>query len=81
MIQTEYRRRQKEKVNLDQSAVKKGYIEKTKIIAKKQFETKVEKARKIPVELQENVNVNTFLKHSNQYQKILARTQSRIVFD
>jgi hypothetical protein len=37
MIQTEYKRRQKEKVNLDQSAVKKGYIEKTKMIAKKQF--------------------------------------------
>lgn len=37
MIQDEFKRRQKEKVNLDQSSVKKGHIEKTKYIEKKKF--------------------------------------------
>lgn len=41
LIQQELKKKQKEKVNLDQSAVKKGYIEKHKIIAKKKFDTLV----------------------------------------
>ena len=40
-------------------------MEKTKIIAKKTFKTEVQKARKIPIELQDNVNVNTFLSESS----------------
>ena len=52
LIQEELKKKRREKVNLDQSSVKKGYIEKQKIIAKKLFETLVEKSRKIPIELQ-----------------------------
>lgn len=81
LIQEEIKKKRREKVNLDQSAVKKGYIEKHKHIAKKKFETVVEKSRKAPVELQDNVNVNTFLNQSANYEKILARTRSRVVLD
>lgn len=40
------KKRQKERVNLDQSSVKKGNIEKHKYIAKKTYETLVEKSKK-----------------------------------
>jgi flagellar basal body rod protein FlgF len=49
LIHDEFKRKRREKVNLDQSSVKKGYIEKQKIIAKKKFETLIEKSRKIPI--------------------------------
>jgi flagellar basal body rod protein FlgF len=78
LIQAEIKKKRREKVNLDQSSVKKGYIEKHKYIAKKKLETLVEKGRKIAVELQENVNVNTFITHSSKYDKILARTQEKV---
>ena len=52
LIQEELKKKRREKVNLDQSSVKKGYIEKQKIIAKKKIETLVEKGRKIAIELQ-----------------------------
>ena len=81
LVQEELRKKRREKVNLDQSAVKKGYIEKHKYIAKRKFETVVEKARKAPVELQDNVNVNTFLNQSANYEKILARTKGKVVLD
>ena len=81
MIKAEIKKRQKEKVNLDQSSVKKGHIEKHKYIAKKTYETLVEKARKIPVEIQDNVNPNTYLNQTTQFNKILKRTQQRVVFD
>jgi hypothetical protein len=38
----------------------------------------VEKARKIPIELQENVNVNTFIATNAHFDKILARTKERV---
>jgi len=81
MIKAEIKKRQKEKVNLDQSSVKKGHIEKHKYIAKKTYETVVEKARKIPIEIQDNVNPNTFMTKTAQFNKILARTQQRVIFD
>jgi flagellar basal body rod protein FlgF len=78
LIQEELKKKRREKVNLDQSSVKKGYIEKQKIIAKKKVETLVEKARKIPIELQENVNVNTFIATNTHFDKILTRTKERV---
>ncbi len=78
LIQEELKKKRREKVNLDQSSVKKGFIEKQKIIAKKQFATVVEKARKIPIELQENVNVNTFITTNSNFDKILARTKEKV---
>lgn len=81
LIKNEVRKRQREKVNMDQSSVKKGYIEKHRIIAKKQFQVVVEKARKIAVEVQDNANPNTYLSRNTNFTKILARTQKRILFD
>ncbi len=78
LVREEAKRRQKEKVNLDQSAVKKGYIEKHKYIAKKKYETVVEKTKKIPIELQDNVNPNTFLSRNANFKKILERTKNKI---
>ena len=49
MVRDEFKKIQREKVNMDQSSVKKGYIEKHKIIAKKQFETLIEKTKKAPI--------------------------------
>jgi hypothetical protein len=68
-------------VNLDQSSVKKGYIEKHKYIDKKKFETLVEKARKIPIEIQDNVNPNTYLSRNSQFIKALVRTKQRVQLD
>ena len=41
MVKAELKRRHRARVNLDQSAVKKGRIEKTKYIEKKQYEVKL----------------------------------------
>lgn len=41
----------------------------------------MEKARKIPIELQQNVNVNTFLTNNANFLKILARTKERVSID
>lgn len=65
-------------MNLDQSSVKKGFIEKQKIIAKKKFDTLIEKTRKIPIELQDNVNVNTFVTTNSNFEKILTRTREKV---
>lgn len=78
LIREELKKKRREKVNLDQSSVKKGFIEKQKIIAKKKFDTLVEKARKIPIELQDNVNVNTFVTTNSNFGKILARTREKV---
>ena len=78
LIQEELKKKRREKVNLDQSSVKKGYIEKQKIIAKKKIETLVEKGRKIAIELQQNVNVNTFIATNANFDKILTRTKEKV---
>ena len=49
LIQHELKKKERERVNLDQSSIKKGHIEKHKIIAKKTFETLVEKTKKAPI--------------------------------
>lgn len=78
LIHQELKKKQKEKINLDQSAIKKGYIEKHKIIAKKKYDTLVEKAKKLPVEIQDNANPNTYLSRNANFSKILARTKQRV---
>lgn len=81
LIRNELKKRHKAKVNLDQSAVKQGRIEKTKYIAKKIYETKVEKTKKAPIKLQDNVNPNTFLTRNGDTNKAITRTQQRVQFD
>lgn len=66
---------------MDQSSLKKGFIEKTKIIQKKTFETVFEKARKIEVAIQDNVSANTFINENANLSKFIERTRKYIVFD
>lgn len=81
MVKAELRRRQKDIINVDQSAIKKGFIEKTKIILKKRFETIVQPARKADVRIQDNVSASTFLAESSNYLRLLERTKSRVSLD
>ena len=78
MIKAEIKRKQKEKVNLDQSSIKKGYIEKFKIIAKKKYETYTEKAKKAPIEIQDNANSNTYMSRTSRFLSILNRTKNLV---
>ena len=62
MLKKQLKKKKLEQINIDNSGVKKGYIEKTKIIEKKKFETIHEKARRnIPIEIQDNASVSNYL--------------------
>lgn len=81
LIKAHIKKKRSDQINLDQSSIKKGFIEKTKIIRKKQFEVVTQKARQIHIPIQKNVSVNTFLTESSSYKKVLERTKKKIVFD